>query len=180
MKKGKYIFLLFALILTLSACNKEKTEPAQENKPSEHENMNHTGPNEAPENIQAAANPAFPVGSTAIIQADHMPGMNGEKATIVAAYDTTAYEVSYTSSTGEVVKNHKWIIHEELRNPQPAPIQPGIEVTLNAEHMEGMQGAKAVIDSAEQTTVYMVDYTSSTGEKVTKHKWVTESELSKE
>ena len=31
--------------------------------------------------------------------------------------------------------------------------------------MEGMDGAVATIDSAEQTTVYMVDYTSK-GEKV--------------
>jgi len=47
--------------------------------------------------------------------------------------------------------------------------------------MKGMKGAIAVIDSAEQTTVYMVDYTPTTGgEKVTNHKWVTESELSPE
>ena len=45
--------------------------------------------------------------------------------------------------------------------------------------MEGMDGATAVIDTAEQTAVYMVDYTDTeTGEKVTYHKWVTESELS--
>ena len=51
-------------------------------------------------------------------------------------------------------------------------------MVLNAEHMEGMKGATATIDSAEQTTVYMVDYTDTeTEEKVTYHKWVTESEL---
>lgn len=44
--------------------------------------------------------------------------------------------------------------------------------------MEGMQGAAAIIDSAEETTVYMVDYTSATGEQVKNHKWVTEKELS--
>lgn len=49
---------------------------------------------------------------------------------------------------------------------------------MNADHMEGMNGATAVIDSAEQTTVYMVDFTSTSGEEVKNHKWVTESELS--
>jgi hypothetical protein len=46
-------------------------------------------------------------------------------------------------------------------------------------HTKGMDGAKAEIDSAEKTTVYMINYTSTTdGEEVTNHKWVTESELS--
>ena len=45
--------------------------------------------------------------------------------------------------------------------------------------MEGMDGATATIDSAEETTVYMVDFTTTdTDEAVTNHKWVTESELS--
>ncbi len=45
--------------------------------------------------------------------------------------------------------------------------------------MKGMKGAKATIDSAEKTTVYMVDYTPTTGgKKVKNHKWVTESALS--
>lgn len=178
-------FLAVALTFVLAACTEEKPEQAQENKPNEHENMDHSNMNhsstgEVPEGLKEATNPTFPVGSSAMMHADHMPGMDDVEATIVGAYDTTVYAVTYTSSTGEVVKNHKWVIHEELSNPQPAPIQPGTEVTLNADHMEGMQGAKAVIDSAEQTTVYMVDYTSSTGDKVTKHKWVTESELVKE
>ena len=42
-----------------------------------------------------------------------------------------------------------------------------------------MDGVTAKIDSAEQTTVYMVDFTPTTGgEEVKNHKWVTESELS--
>ena len=45
--------------------------------------------------------------------------------------------------------------------------------------MEGMENATVLIDEAVQTTVYMVDYTSTTsGEAVTNHKWVTEEELS--
>ena len=43
-----------------------------------------------------------------------------------------------------------------------------------------MNGAAADIDSAELTTVYMVDYTPTSGGEIMKnHKWVTESELSK-
>lgn len=77
------------------------------------------------------------------------------------------------------MKNHKWVIHEEIENAGDKPFQPGDEVVLNADHMEGMKGAKAVIDSAKQTTVYMVDYIDTeTGQKVTNHKWVTEDELS--
>ncbi|EOR23018.1 hypothetical protein A499_15146 [Niallia nealsonii AAU1] len=42
-----------------------------------------------------------------------------------------------------------------------------------------MDDVTATIDSAEETTVYMVDYQDTeTGEDVTYHKWVTESELS--
>lgn len=42
-----------------------------------------------------------------------------------------------------------------------------------------MKGAKATIDSAEKTTVYMVDYEPTTGgDPVKNHMWVTGSELS--
>lgn len=105
--------------------------------------------------------------------------MKGAKATIVGAYDTTVYTISYTPTNGgPEVKNHKWVIQEELKDAGKEPLQPGTEVVVNADHMEGMEGATAVIDSAEQTTVYMVDFTSTTGEEVKNHKWVTESELS--
>jgi hypothetical protein len=135
-----------------------------------------------PKDLKEAKDPAFPVDSKAIIKANHMKGMNGAEATIVGAYDTTVYTVSYTPTTGgKKVTDHKWVIHEELKDSGNQPLKEGTEVTLNADHMKGMKGAKATIDSAEQTTVYMVDYTPTTGgEKVTNHKWVTESELSAE
>lgn len=63
-------------------------------------------------------------------------------------------------------------------DPGEAPLEPGAEAKSEAAHMEGMAGATLEIDSAEQTTVYMVDFTTTNGEKVTNHKWVTESELS--
>lgn len=145
----------------------------------DHSSMNHSGDGEIPEGLEASASPAFPVGSKAIIQADHMEGMKGAEASIVGAYDTTVYTVSYTPTNGgKTVKNHKWVIHEELEGAGEEPFKQGDEVTINADHMEGMQGATATIDTAEETTVYMVDCTSTTGVEVTNHKWLTESELS--
>ncbi len=44
--------------------------------------------------------------------------------------------------------------------------------------MNGMDGATAIIDTAKETTVYMIGFTSTNGEVVTNRKWVTESELS--
>ena len=64
---------------------------------------------------------------------------------------------------------------QESKNPK---YKVGSQVIINTSHMKGMKGATAEIDSAEKTTVYMVDYTSTTsGEKVKNHKWVTEDEL---
>ncbi|MBT2705148.1 YdhK family protein [Chryseobacterium sp. ISL-80] len=140
------------------------------------ETMSSSG--EVPEELATAENPKFEIGSQAIIEADHMPGMKGALATIKGAYDTTAYSITYYPTTGgEPVKDHKWVIHEELENPGEEPLEPGTEVTLNADHMEGMDGATAIIESAVDTTVYMLDFTTTYGEKVENHKWITESEL---
>lgn len=162
----------------------EKTED-QKNTSSEghsggHEGMNHSGSGEVPKALKEAENPSFKVGSQAIIKSDHMEGMKGAEATIAGAYDTTVYTISYTPTNGgERVTNHKWIIHEEIKDAIDQPYKTGDEVSVEADHMEGMDGVTAEIDSAEQTTVYMVDFTTTTsGEKVTNHKWVTESELS--
>ncbi|BDH63567.1 hypothetical protein CD30_18575 [Ureibacillus massiliensis 4400831 = CIP 108448 = CCUG 49529] len=177
-------------ILTLSACSGnvespqndvlETSQGTNESKQGmDHSNMNHSGSGEVPEGLKVAENPTFPIGSKAIIRADHMQGMEGAEATIVGAYNTTVYTVSYTPTDGgDPVTNHKWVVHEELEGVGDEPVQPGTELKINADHMTGMEGAIAIIDSAEETTVYMVDYTSTTGETVTNHKWVTESELS--
>lgn len=76
--------------------------------------MNHSSSREIPKSLKVAENPAFPVGSKAIILANHMPNMKGAEATIVGAYDTTVYMVDYISMTGEKVKNHKWLVESEL------------------------------------------------------------------
>lgn len=200
MKKLVLMFLLLAAIF-LSACsnavddneeehdssesNTEEVEDGEgsheeESEGGDHSGMNMSSSGEVPEGLEEDENPTFEVGSQAIIEADHMEGMNGAEATISGAYKTTVYTVSYTPTNGdEEVSDHKWVIHEELEGVGDNPLEPGDEAKLNANHMEGMDGAKAEIDSAFETTVYMVDFTlTSTGEEVTNHKWVTEEELS--
>lgn len=158
-----------------------QNEQAENSGKMDHSTMNHSTDGHIPEGLKESTNPKYPIASSAVIQADHMEGMNGAEATIVGAFDTTVYTVSYTPiNGGDPISNHKWVIHEELEGVGNEPLKPGDTVKINADHMEGMNGATATIDSAEKTTVYMVDYTSTTGEKVKNHKWVTESELSSE
>lgn len=188
-KRWKPLILaaLASLSLILGACgntksadpgNKENTEATGNMDGMYHGSMNHSGSGEIPEGLKVAENPTYAAQTQAIIESDHMPGMKGAKATIVGAYDTTVYTISYTPmGGGPEVKDHKWVIHEELKDAGKEPLELGTEAVVNADHMEGMEGATAVIDSAEQTTVYMVDFTTTSGEEVKNHKWVTESEL---
>jgi len=193
MKTKKVILGLgLSLSLILAACgnnneginqesgNNQSNSNSSANSESHMEEMEHSGSSEVPEGLKRAENPTYPESSKAIIETDHMKGMKGAEATISGAFETTSYVVSYMPTNGgELVENHKWVIHEELDQPDNAPLAPGTEVTLNASHMKGMEGANATIESANQTTVYMIDYMPTTGgEKVTNHKWVTEDELS--
>lgn len=131
----------------------------------------------APEGIETAASPTYPVGTEVTLTADHMEGMDGANATIAGAYDTYTYAVDFTPSTGgEPVKDHKWVVQQEIKDAGDERLADGTEVTLEAEHMEGMKGAKATIASSTEETVYMVDYESD-GMTMTNHKWVVESEI---
>ncbi|MFC7321504.1 YdhK family protein [Halobacillus campisalis] len=191
MKKRMLGLAALLLILLVAACSsdEQENESTNENEESnesseemDHSEMNHSSSGEVPDDLEEAEDPSYEVDSTAVMNADHMPGMDGAEATISGAFDTVAYVVSYDPTNGgERVEDHKWVIHEELEDPGEAPLEEGAEVTLNASHMEGMEGAEATIDSAEETTVYMVDFEPTDGgEKVENHKWVTESELSDE
>lgn len=178
-KKLLMVLLSMTTALYLTACTGEEQKSNSENHNS-HGNMEHTGSGNLPEGLKEAANPTYKVGSKAIITDDHMPGMKGAEATIVGAYDTVVYSLSYDPTNGgDRVEQHKWVIHEELLEAGDEPLKPGDEATINTDHMEGMHGAKAVIDTAEEMTVYMVDFTPTDGsEKVTNHQWVTQDELS--
>jgi hypothetical protein len=173
-------FVSVTAALSLAACS-DSAEEKETTKidTNSHAGMDHSGTGELPKGLQEAKNPTYEVGSKAIINEDHMPGMKGAEATIVGAYTTTVYALSYDPTNGgERVEDHKWVIHEELADAGDQPLKPGDEATINADHMPGMDGAKAVIDTAEETTVYMVDFTPTDGgEKVTNHQWVTEAEL---
>ena len=130
-----------------------------------------------PSGIQEATDPAYAVGDTVILTADHMPGMDGAEATISGAFDTTTYSVSYTPTDGgEPVTDHKWVVHEELEDPDEAPLAAGSDVILNADHMPGMNAAEATIDDSTDETVYMVDFEMD-GMEMINHKWVVESEI---
>ncbi|QUW23350.1 YdhK family protein [Sporosarcina sp. Marseille-Q4063] len=184
--KRQLLLLGIAIIIGLSGCGNStgnEKNPTSNNEPKQEDmqmEMNHSGSGEVPENLKVAENPTYKVGSEAIIKTDHMEGMEGAVATIVGAYDTIAYAISYTPLTGgERVENHKWVIQDEIKDAGDKTMETGTEVTVEADHMKGMKGATAVIDSSEKTTVYMIDYTPTTGgEEVKNHKWVTESELS--
>lgn len=90
----------------------------------------------------------------------------------------TIYEVSYQPTNGGAeVKNHKWVVQEELEDSEEAA-SAGDTVVLEAEHMEGMKGANATVDEAIQGTVYVVDYEPADGgEMMMNHMWVTDDEI---
>lgn len=152
--------------------------PASSDGGMDHSSMEHPmdgGP--APAGIEKATAPKYPIGTKVTLTADHMEGMDGATATIVGAFDTYTYAVDFTPTTGgEPVKDHKWVVQEELEDAGDQRLADGTEVTLEAEHMEGMKGAEATIASSTDETVYMVDYESD-GMTMTNHKWVVESEI---
>lgn len=199
MKKKQLILGMFSvlIIVVLAACGESQedgsstaqnnevnddsqTENAASSNEDSHSSMDPSSSGKIPDGLTDAENPQYPSDSEAVINTNHMEGMDGAVATIDGAYDTTVYTVTYTPTTGgDEVEDHKWVIHEEIENAQDKPYEKGDEVVLNATHMEGMDEAAATIDSAENTTVYMVSYIDTeTEEKVSNHKWVTEEELS--
>lgn len=142
----------------------------------DHEHSPDGGP--APEGIEPASDPLYPVGSQVILHTDHMPGMDGASATITGAFTTTTYAVDYTPTDGGApVKDHKWVVQEELVDPPAAPVADGAAVTIGADHMSGMQGAEGTVARSTEETVYMVDFEMD-GKEMTNHKWVVESEIS--
>lgn len=133
------------------------------------------------ESLFPAANPAYPVGTDALLAADHMPGMKGAIARISGAFDTVLYAINYTrSDTAEVVKDHRWIIQEEIKGHGEVPYKAGDVVTLLPGHISGMggEGVQAEIVEVMPGVAYMVDFTPTDGtERVINHQWLSEAEL---
>src|SRR5699024_4620065 len=168
MMKLKFLtFLLTAVAVVLAACGTDDGSPEGGGE-MDHAEMDPSSSGEVTDDLAEAEDPEYPVDSQAVINADHMKGKEGAEATVTGAVATTAYSVTHTPTTGgETVEDHKWVIHEEIEDAGDAPFEPGDEVVLEATHMEGMEGATATIDSAEDTTVYMVSYTDTeTGDEV--------------
>ncbi|MNW36991.1 hypothetical protein D3C74_140160 [compost metagenome] len=124
--KLKIAILAIVISVALSGCgnNVKKRNTAQGNNAvssnmnMDHSGMNHFGSGEIPEGLQEASNPKYKIGSQAKITDDHMPGMKGATATIVDAYDTIVYVVSYNPvNGGDPVKNHQWVTESELTEP---------------------------------------------------------------
>lgn len=131
----------------------------------------------APAGIAEAANPKYPVGTEVTLTADHMPGMDGANATISGAYDTIAYAIDYTPTTGGApVLDHKWVVQEELQDAGTQRLADGTVKQVLADHMQGMEGAEATIASSTAETVYMVDI-DDPDMQMKRHKWVVESEI---
>lgn len=131
----------------------------------------------APAGIVDANAPKYPVGTEVTLTTDHMEGMKGAPAKIVGAYKTTTYAVDYTPTDGGTpIKNHKWVVQEELKDAGKTPLKVGDKAVLEADHMPGMKGAEATISQVTDQTVYMVDYEAN-GMTMKNHKWVTEDEI---
>lgn len=178
----KYILVIgAAALLALAGCG-NSPDSQSDKKESHDEHADHSGSAEVPAGLEESPNPEFEVGSKVTIKADHMKGMDGAEGMVTGAYDTIAYVVDYKPTDGgEEVKDHKWVIQEEIKDAGDEELKPGTEVTLEADHMKGMKDAKATIVSAERTTVYTVDYQPTDGgDMVKNHKWVVESELESE
>lgn len=113
-----------AAIMGLSGCgsdaveeetNHEEMNHSESTEEASHEEMNHSSSAEVPEGLKEAENPAFKIGSQAIIRDGHMEGMKGAKAVIESAEQTTVYMIDYTPTNGgEKVTNHKWVTESEL------------------------------------------------------------------
>lgn len=160
--------------LALTACG-PASDPATEETDGGHAHGAEGG--ELPEGMTEQSDPTFAIGSDVTLTADHMEGMDGSPATIVGAYDTTAYSVDYVPTTGgPEVTDHRWVVQEELEDPATEPLADGTPITIDAAHMEGMDGAEGTVHSSTEETVYVVDIEMD-GMTMTDHLWVVESEI---
>src|SRR5699024_7132035 len=100
MMKLKFLtFLLTAVAVVLAACGTDDGSP-EGGGAMDHDDMDPSSSGEVPDDDAEAEDPEYPVDSQAVINADHRKGMDGAEATVTGAFDTTAYSVTYTPTTG--------------------------------------------------------------------------------
>ncbi|MDF7637630.1 DUF1541 domain-containing protein [Leuconostocaceae bacterium ESL0958] len=130
-----------------------------------------------PTNLPKAENPKFKPGQNVTVEATHLPGMHGASGQVVAAYQTTLYQVDYQPSNGGAkVTGHKWITKDDWADKQDHQI--GDQVTLTMNHMPGMYGAKATVTGMQTGTAYVINYQPTNGQpEVKNHMYVTDDEL---
>lgn len=139
-------------------------------------NMNST----MPKGLKKDTHAKFHVGEKVILKADHMKGMKNAKATVAGVYKTKLYKIDFKPTNGgKEVKNHKWVVTSELKSK--GALKAGKAVTVKADHMYGMKGAKGKIVSVNKGPAYTVSFKDKrTGMNIKNHKWLIQSELKAE
>lgn len=93
---------------------------------------------------------------------------NGNKPHNSSSNTNNSYNVS-------VKKGQNKIGLKEASNPK---YKPGQKVEILAKHMKGMYKAKGTVVNVYTSKLYMIDYKSTTTNKIVKnHKWVTSDEI---
>lgn len=134
--------------------------------------------NSLPTDLKKATNPKYKVGSSVKLTADHMNGMKDATAKVTGAYDSPLYVIDYTPTNGgQEVKNHKYVVKTELKGDKKN-FKKGDKVTVEANHMKGMKGAKGTIVQVCKGPAYAVTFNPTNGGKeYVNHKWLSQNEM---
>ncbi|CAK1232975.1 YdhK family protein [Fructobacillus fructosus] len=132
----------------------------------------------APRGLKPAENAKFEKGSKIVIESDHMPGMKGAHGTVAGVYDSKLYIVDFMdTATQKEVKNHKYVVDQEIDGQH----EVGSKVMIEADHMEGMKGAKGEIVGIVDGPAYMVNFKPTNSNMMaTNHKWLSQNDLKAE
>lgn len=130
-----------------------------------------------PKGLKKATHTKFHVGQKVTLKAKHMEGMYNAKATVAGVYKTNLYEIDFMPTNGgKMVKNHKWVVSSELK--AKGALKVGKKVTVLADHMYDMKGAKGKIVKVHKGPAYEVTFKDTKTHMVMKnHKWLTQQEL---
>lgn len=130
-----------------------------------------------PKGLKKDNHAKFHVGQKVTLKAKHMAGMYNAKATVAGVYKTDLYEIDFMPTNGgKMVKNHKWVVASELK--AKGALKAGKKVTVLADHMYDMKGAKGKIVKVHKGPAYVVTFKDTKTHMVIKnHKWLTQQEL---